>query len=106
MGHAFLDTLPDAVFYLGKTLRYKLKRCASGKILDGKNRLENGLKPDILAFFQRNAHLQKPSIRIALHPDQVRDINNFSYFAKVFPYAFIDQGISRHDISKKIFIKG
>lgn len=52
-----------------------LERCGLAKVRDRKDRSENRLKPDVVALFRDQVHLQEPVVRFALDLDQVRDLS-------------------------------
>ena len=56
----------------------------AGEVLDGKNALKNGLQADILAFFGRHIHLQKTLVGLALHTDEIGNVDDLADFAKIF----------------------
>src|SRR5437867_11698333 len=51
----------------------ELKRAGLAEVTDREDRLEDGLKPGILAVGRRGVNLQEPLVRSLLHLDQVRD---------------------------------
>ena len=97
--HPAVDAFFDAVFNLTKTVGDKLKGCAPGEIFYRKHGFENSLQTDVSALLRSDVHLQKPLKLFALHPDQVRNADNFLYFAEILSSALVCQKPIRHGIS-------
>ena len=73
---AFALPVPDGVFD-------ELQGGSAAKIVDGKNRVENGLQSHIFPFRWRNIHLQKAMVRFSLNFDQIRNGNAGMDFGKI-----------------------
>ena len=71
IGHATLLAFLNVIFGLFENKFHKLKRSIFSKILDRKDRLKDGLKPEAGTLYGRYVNLQKPVIRCLLNLDQV-----------------------------------
>ena len=99
ISHSAVDTFLNTMLYFAESVRHEFKGCATGKILDRKNRFKDGLQPDILTFLGRDVHLQKPLYWFTLHPDKIRNPHDLFYLSKIFPKPFWCQRIIWHAIS-------
>jgi hypothetical protein len=97
--HPTVYTLFNTMFYFTKPIRDEFQGSTSSEIFNGKNGLEHRLKTDVFSFLRKNADLKKSTVGFPLHPDQIRNINYFSNFAKVFSKSLNCRGPYRHSIS-------
>jgi hypothetical protein len=83
VGHAPGQALLHIILGLAELVADILQRGGAGKVLDGKDALENPLQPQILTLRWRDIRLQKPLIRLFLHVDQVGDVDDFLDLAEI-----------------------
>jgi len=94
-----MNALFDRVFDLPEAVGNVLEGGAAGEVLDREHGLEHGLQTDFLPLFVGGVHLQEPGKRIALHADEVGDIDDLVNLAEALANTLADHWSLGHSIS-------
>lgn len=105
IGHPAADALFHGVLGLPEGVGHIFKGRGVREVLNRKNRFKNSVKPFFLSILGRDVSLKEPLKRIALHPDEIGDVYDFSFTAKLFSYTLVRQKTSGHDISQCEFFQ-
>jgi hypothetical protein len=94
--HAALAALVDVVLGRLEVVGDEDELARAVKVLDGEDRTEDRLKPHLLPLVRRDIHLKELVVARLLDVDQVGDVDNATYAAKILTDAEVGLDDRRH----------
>ena len=90
MGHTPFNAFCNCILWFAKGIANKFEGTESVEIRDRKNVFKDGLQADIFSLVRVNTPLQETLVRIPLHGNKMRRLNNPACLGKTFSYSIHD----------------